>query len=99
MNDNTDWHSILLEVALRRNLRLVGSEEKYRLIFAIESFSDKQEYEIRYDLRDGSLTCTCNDFTCRKARKFPTIADTRPYLCKHLALWREWFETVMRGAQ
>ena len=89
----------MLEVAAKRHLRFTGVQDGHIATFAIDSFSrEGVEFELRYDLVTRELECSCENHTYVKCALSPVMDGERYRMCKHVALWRDWFlETVRRS--
>lgn len=66
--------------------RPVGVEDGHTLVFACDSLTGEGEYEIRHNVFEDSVSCTCPDHTFRWQRTAPRWDD--PGVCKHVALIR-----------
>lgn len=64
--------------------RPVGVEDGHTLVFACDSLTGEGEYEIRHNVFEDSVSCTCPDHTYRWQRSAPRWGD--PGVCKHAAL-------------
>jgi hypothetical protein len=66
--------------------RPVGVEDGHTLVFACDSLTGDGEYEIRHNVFEDFVSCTCPDHTYRHQKKAPRWDD--PNVCKHVHLLR-----------
>lgn len=103
MTKSEDRVASYLRIAGVRHVRWTGVlEDRVTATFATDSFSSGEgvEYEIKYHIPSKRIECSCPNFAIRKAILYDTtLSSPMHHLCKHLQVWRVWFEETIRRSE